>query len=140
MLPTWHLINLKAILRDLTTYEKFYFMFFHNKIMKWLCLSPYFKAILRDVMGDEKCCFSLSFIIHLGNDPCCYRILSLSVFVLSTLHKMEYCTQYILPFNTTHCKLYRDPSKGKKLQTVSQLLTFPIAFIFTTYCLFYRFM
>ncbi len=35
-----------------------------------------FKAILRDVMGEEKFYCSLFFIIHLCNDPCCHRILS----------------------------------------------------------------
>ncbi len=34
------------------------------------------KAILRDVMGEEKFYFSLFFIIHLYNDPCCHRIIS----------------------------------------------------------------
>ncbi len=34
------------------------------------------KAILRDVMGEEKFYFSLFFIIHLCNDPCCHRIIS----------------------------------------------------------------
>ena len=34
------------------------------------------KAILRDVMGEEKFYFSLFFIIHLCNDPCCHRMIS----------------------------------------------------------------
>ena len=34
------------------------------------------KAILRDVMGEEKFFFSLFFIIDSCNDPCCHRILS----------------------------------------------------------------
>ena len=32
------------------------------------------KAILRDVMREEKFYFSLFFIIYLCNDPCCHRI------------------------------------------------------------------
>ena len=35
-----------------------------------------FKAIPRDVMGKENFYFSLFFIIHLCNDPCCHHILS----------------------------------------------------------------
>ncbi len=35
-----------------------------------------FKAILQDVMGEEKFCFSLFLIIHLCNDPFCHCILS----------------------------------------------------------------
>ena len=38
--------------------------------------SRFFKAILRDVMREEKFYFSLFFNIHLCNDPCCYRIIS----------------------------------------------------------------
>ena len=34
------------------------------------------QAILRDVMGKEKFNFSLFFIIHLCNDPCCHCIIS----------------------------------------------------------------
>ncbi len=62
-----------------------------NKIVSWTV-----KAILRDVMGEEKFYFSLFFIIQLCNDPCC-----LSVFVLGSLRNMEYCPQHVLPFNAT---------------------------------------
>ena len=65
---------------------------------------------------------------------------ALSVFVLGTLRNMEYYTQHVLPFNTT-CQLYRDPGKGKVIADCTT--TTPVAFIFTTYCLFlmfYRFM
>ena len=54
---------------------------------------------------------------------------------------MEYCTQHVL-HSTPHCKLYRDPGKGKVIVDCVITIT-PIAFIFTRYCLFlmfYRFM
>ncbi len=34
------------------------------------------KAILVDVMGEEKFCVLLFFIIHLSNNPCCHHIIS----------------------------------------------------------------
>ncbi len=64
-----------------------------------------------------------------------------SVFVLGTLSKMGYCTQHVLPFNTT--VYYRDPGKRKVIIADCVITTNPIAFIFTPYCLFlmfYRFM
>ncbi len=100
-----------------------------------------FKAILRDVMGEEKFYFSLFFIIHLCNDPCCHRIISpsgFSVFVLGALRNMEYMSSHSIP----QCKLYRGPGKGKVF-TDCVITTTPITFIFTRYCLFsmvYRFM
>ena len=59
------------------------------------------KAIQRDVMGEEKFYFSLFSIIHLCNDPCCHRILSPLCIRAGTMRNMEYCTQHVLPFNTT---------------------------------------
>ncbi len=60
------------------------------------------KAILGDVMGDEKCYFHF-FHIHLRNDPCCHHAyitpLVSSCQVLLKC-KMEYCSQHVLPFNT----------------------------------------
>ena len=60
------------------------------------------KAILGDVMGKEKI-----FTIHFFSSYIYVMTLVVtvlqapSVFVLSTLCNMEYCTQYVLPFNTT---------------------------------------
>ncbi len=62
--------------------------------------------------------------------------------MLSTLRNMEYCTQGMYSHSIPHCKLYRDPGKGKVIADCV-ITTTPIAFIFTRYCLFlmfYRFM
>ncbi len=61
-------------------------------------------------------------------------VLSFRVFMLGTLPKMEYCTQYVLPFNTTVQAL--PGSRYRKVIADCVITTTPIAFIFTTYCLF----
>ena len=72
----------------------------HNIII--MCLQIIiFKAILQDVMGRGKFLLFIFFIIHLCNALVVTVFYALSVFMLGTLRKMEYCTQHALPFNTT---------------------------------------
>ena len=55
------------------------------------------KAILQDVMGEEKFTFHFFFSWYiLCNDPCCHCILSPQCIVLGTLRNMEYCTHYTI--------------------------------------------
>ncbi len=72
-----------------------------SKLTWQMHFGPTVKAILRDVMGTEKNYFSLFFIIHYVMTLVVTISPALGVVVLGTLRNMEYCTQHVLPSNTT---------------------------------------
>ncbi len=102
------------------------------------------KAILRDVMGEEKIYFSFasSYIyvhcIMTLLSPY-YKPLVYSCWVLCVIWNIVHSmSSHLIP----HCKLYQDPDKGKVIADCV-ITTTPTALIFTGYCLFlmfYRFM
>ncbi len=94
---------------------------------------------------DEKLLSTVFIIdIKLCYDPGIVISEALSVFVLVALRKMEllYTACPPIQYHSVRVSFIRDPGKGKVI-TDSVIVTTPIAFIFTGYCLFsmlYRFM
>ncbi len=107
--------------------------------LKWQSIIIIIKATLRDVIREEKNLLFTFFITHLCNDPCCHRVINKpSVYSCWVLCVKWNIVHSMSSDSIPHCKLYRDPGKGKVIADCV-ITTTSIAFIFTRYCLFLMF-
>ncbi len=97
-----------------------------------------FKVILRDLTRDGKKMIIIVCIMKLWNDPSYFHISWSSVYSYWLLCiKLKY-SEHSFPYTILQHELYRDPGKGNVI-AVSVIITTPVVFIFTRYCLFLMF-